>query len=274
MMGSRLTQIITSVFRYSSVILFSLSCARLVPNDDAATAETTPSSTATEGATESTQSTDEEAESVEDQLLIRDVGGEACDVLLQDCGAGYKCVPDELLAHSCAPILGSKQVGEHCTLDWGVPAIDDCDATSFCWDDACTPLCQGQTEATATCPAGFHCLMSSNFLGLCFGEPCNPLMPVPCPFNWICVASVVNGSASCDFTNAEHGVGQLGDPCDDPIDCVEGLTCWFGEELLDCVGENCCTAWCDLQDIMSCASQPGSECVAVGIGGYGVCRSP
>jgi hypothetical protein len=216
-----------------------------------------------------------------DRVTTEDEGvgpGQPCDVLGQDCIDDHKCVPDENLSHACAPIVGDKEMGEHCSVTWGVPAIDDCGADLFCWEGVCTPVCQGDSEDSAHCSEGLDCLLSGNFLGLCFGQVCDPLQPEPCPFDWACapLALAPVGLAICHFAvDAAYGPEQIGDPCSSVLECIEGATCVAVSELPNCPSEYCCTAWCSPDEMSSCDGQPGTSCVSNPFDdSYGYCRVP
>lgn len=197
-----------------------------------------------------------------------------CDVLLQDCPQGSKCIPNANLQHSCSPIVGNDEMGEACTLNWAVPATDTCGAGLFCWDLGCTPLCEGPGDPP-TCPVGFSCVVSGQFLGLCAPISCNPLQP-DCPFDWPCIG--LSTEAVCVFSEgAGHGNVPVGESCE-PFtvapSCVSSATCVLASTVPDCPNEGCCTGWCDPDNPQACEEQPGTVCVTSVDESYGFCGLP
>jgi hypothetical protein len=197
-----------------------------------------------------------------------------CDVLVQDCPSGFKCVPDADFQHSCAPILGDGEMGIPCTLDWSVPATDDCAAGLFCWDLGCTPLCEGSSE-DLMCPTGLVCPVGGQFLGLCAPLSCNPLQP-NCPFDWPCMG--LSTDALCVFSEgAGHGSVPVGGSCEPfavASSCISSATCVSASMLPECATEGCCTGWCDPLDPQACEDQPGTVCVTTVDESYGACGLP
>lgn len=197
-----------------------------------------------------------------------------CDVLLQDCPRGSKCVPDADFHHSCAPILGDGEMGVPCTLNWDVPATDNCGAGLFCWDLGCTPLCEGSSE-DLMCPTGLVCPIGDQFMGLCAAVSCNPLQP-NCPFNWPCIG--LSTDALCVFSEgAGHGSVPVGGNCEPfavASSCISSATCVSSSMLPGCPTEGCCTGWCDPLDPQACDDQPGTVCVTTVDEAYGACGLP
>jgi hypothetical protein len=198
-----------------------------------------------------------------------DLGGfEACDIFLQDCAPGEKCVPYSANggnwdANKCVPVLGDGMIGDPCT--WGgiVEATDDCDENSACWDvkavgndvlGTCTAFCGGTSE-DPICAEGTSCLQGSNgAIAFCV-DGCNPLTQ-ECEAGEACFWTT--DSFSCVFTTTDLPTGQ---PCGFINDCAEGNGCVAGEYVPNCNGANCCAAFCDLDCGGDVCAIPNTTCV-------------
>jgi hypothetical protein len=174
-----------------------------------------------------------------------------CDILLQDCPQGEKCVPysslgdGSLNAPKCVLIDGDGAPGEACISGGPIDATDDCDASSFCFGyDAdtlqggwCHPLCMGTPDNLA-CIDGWECHVPVPHLEYCI-ESCNPLADT-CGSDRLCTWT---GTVfTCVSTGAEAVVGEA---CQMPNDCMSGSLCVNGGLLEDCATA-CCAEYCDL----------------------------
>lgn len=177
-----------------------------------------------------------------------------CDLLIQDCPEGEKCVPRELSSptwnggYACVVVTGAGAPGESCVNEF---SHDDCDATSFCLahdedsiDGVCHSFCTGDHEMP-DCIEGWACIQAEDPL-YCAGAPvycveqCDPLGSA-CGAGSVCVWS---GSA---FTCVEEGLGATaGEPCMLANDCGPGLSCMLSESLAGCADDSCCTSYCDV----------------------------
>jgi hypothetical protein len=193
-----------------------------------------------------------------------------CDMYMQDCPPGEKCVPyasdgNEWNASKCVPVMGDQQPGEPCS--WGgiVEATDDCDATSVCWDvmdvdgelvGTCVAFCQG-TPDRPECPPGSSCLIcGSCWIPICI-QHCDPLVQ-DCAEGLGCFWA--NTGFNCIFTAGDIPTGE---PCGYVNDCAPGNFCADAASLPSCNGAACCTAYCDLQlGDAGCAAQPDTVCVS------------
>jgi hypothetical protein len=103
----------------------------------------------------------------------------ACNLVIQDCPEGEKCVPYASSGGTwdrvtCVPVSGEGVAGEPCTtVGAALSAQDDCGATSFCagYDEdklggVCHPFCTGDLR-TPQCIDGWACSVPSDDWYLC-----------------------------------------------------------------------------------------------------------
>ncbi|MDC0720221.1 hypothetical protein [Nannocystis bainbridge] len=201
------------------------------------------------------------------------IAGE-CDVWMQDCPAGAKCVPFDSTGTGvvddtrCVEIADpAGKAGDPCQAEGGIVGLDDCDAGLLCWLlDAdglgtCTPMCEG-APAAPTCAGGLVCDVSTGgLLALCLTS-CNPLTPT-CPSGQICIPSAAGGFV-CDG-DVSGDAGFYGDPCEFLNVCDPGLLCSAGPNVPGCGTPGCCTEFCDLALAESmpamCSGAPEQECL-------------
>lgn len=190
-----------------------------------------------------------------------------CNIVLQDCLEGEKCVPssggggwDELV---CVPVLGDKLPGEPCTYGT-VAGTDDCDETGACWNvmnidgeliGTCTAFCTGSPDAPE-CPAGSLCALSGQSdVAFCLPQ-CDPIGQ-DCGAGLGCYWAV--SYFGCIFTTQDIPAGE---PCGYINDCAAGHGCVEGRLIPDCAGLACCAAFCDINlGDAQCESVPGTGCV-------------
>ena len=216
--------------------------------------------------------------------------GESCISLFQDCAAGLKCSPywlDEDLGGTpsdfkCVPVHGSLEPGAACTLEDLATAIDDCDASSFCWtwgseaiEGRCYPYCTGGFQY-ADCIEGWDCaLPASEDPPMCVLE-CLPLTD-DCAAGSECLWTAY--AYSCVVAGAAYGTGEA---CELFNDCAADMDCLDAPALEGCAGERCCTPMCSLAegDEPCQALNPSYACVAAvaespsGAQDIGHCRLP
>ncbi|MEM9453905.1 MAG: hypothetical protein AAGF11_06980 [Myxococcota bacterium] len=181
-----------------------------------------------------------------------------CDLYLQDCPAGEKCMPwanDGGLwnATRCVPIEPMPgQVGDPCFVQGSVASgIDDCDLGTMCWDvdsntnmGECIDLCNGCPDEQSCDSPGTACAVINDFMPLCI-ETCDPL-----------AQDCAEGQACYPFDNmficgpdASGRMGVFGDLCEFINVCDPGLTCQPAATVPGCFGAfGCCTDYCDLTD--------------------------
>ncbi len=200
-----------------------------------------------------------------------------CDLWLQDCPSGEKCMPyagsgGTWDATRCSEIADTPdQAGDTCTVEGnGASGIDSCDVGAMCWDvdpetneGVCVGMCTGNSESpicedpTTTCS-----ITNGGALILCLPE-CLPLLQ-DCPDDQACYP--VGGTFAC-APDVSGEMGIYGDPCEFINVCDPGLACLdpaaVGEA--SCAGAGgCCGAYCDLTS--------GEDCPGAGVGQE--CTSP
>ncbi|PRP96225.1 ribulose phosphate epimerase [Enhygromyxa salina] len=240
---------------------------------DTSSAEVTAESSSTDPEPTSTTETSSTDDGTETFGFVPDYDGAtspaSCDMFMQDCPDGEKCVPYSSTGgswddHKCVPILGDQAPGESCTLSDIMEATDNCDAISYCWDvqlvdgepvGTCAAFCTG-TPDDPKCPPGSACLISGDStITLCIFT-CDPLVQ-DCDQGLACYWA--NDDFNCIFTTRDIPAGQ---PCGFINDCALGLMCVSGESLPDCAGSACCSPFCALSSgDASCAAVPGTSCV-------------
>jgi hypothetical protein len=202
-----------------------------------------------------------------------EVAGE-CLLWEQDCPAGAKCVPfdsefgDGVIDSSrCADLAElPKMLGDPCSTEGGVLGLDDCDEGLLCWfldvdgNGRCTPMCTG-TKESPKCDGGLVCDVSNGgYLPLCLAT-CDPLAPT-CAVGQICIWSGAQALFVCDG-DASGDDGAFGDPCEYINVCDSGLTCAVAENVPGCLGQGCCTEFCDVSmPSDGQCSAPEQECLA------------
>ena len=204
-----------------------------------------------------------------------------CDVWLQDCPPGEKCMPyardGSSKWHStiCVPVAPDpKQPGEVCTAEGGgLSGIDDCAKASMCWnvDDetnmgTCVPFCMGTPDAPMCADPADTCVIANDgVLILCLPR-CDPLLQ-DCSENEVCIPVSPGDGFAC-VLDASGGDGVAGTPCRYANSCNPGLLCRPGDLVPGCLQNGaCCVPLCDLTDpnaSQTCAAaytEPGAECV-------------
>lgn len=176
-----------------------------------------------------------------------------CDVWAQDCCFGDKCVAwandggSVWNATRCSAVSPEPHApGEPCTVEGsGVSGLDDCDATSYCWNvppgelmGECVAMCQGSPDAPE-CPAGSDCIIANDgVLILCF-EQCDPLAP-DCGEGQSCVW--IEGAPHCIQVGPSEA--SVGDPCESQVTCNDVGYCVAGATFPGCAAAGCCSPFC------------------------------
>ncbi len=245
------------------ILLVATACTSSAADDvDAADeAGTTTTNGSSETTSEST-TTETTSESTTTETTGSDIPPPSCDVWLQDCPAGEKCVPYDSTggnvwnAYKCVPVLGDQQAGDPCTYAGPVDATDDCDASSICFDGTCTTQCTG-TPAEPMCPAMTQCTITNEgVLVLCI-PTCDPLVQ-DCGAGQGCYWA--NTNFHCLPVSEDIPTGE---PCGFANDCAAGNLCVDAVNLPMCMGAACCAGYCDLSlGDADCAGQPGTVCVS------------
>lgn len=198
---------------------------------------------------------------------------EQCDVVAQDCPAGFHCIPwsseGEANPHAtvCSP-LAETPVDRYasCTID-AETCSDDCGVGEYCLltDASDSGLCVGACDwdgDDATCMEGELCdTCAKCSVGTCWAG-CDPLAPA-CPDGApTCVLSGEDGAFEC-LPVPDGGIG-LEMQCATVFDCGPGLICAPEDYVNGCDGlGSCCTELCDLEDGEPGCSNPGHACIPI-----------
>lgn len=247
----------------SPIVALALLACTPTPQPQTDSGGTTESGESSSSGADTTDTTDTTTETEsETSADTPDMPGdpEGCDVWMQDCPDGHKCVPadEEFAVYECVPVVGDQAPGEPCVYDFEAE-LDDCDASSICLTaafvgDLCFEQCTGSLEAPM-CPQGQVCRISGPIV-ICT-DACDPIGQ-DCDEGFGCFW--FDSQFSCIPTTENIPTGE---PCSFPNDCAPGLLCVDGTTLPSCAGAECCTAYCDLSmGVMGCVNQPGTACVA------------
>jgi len=179
-----------------------------------------------------------------------------CDLFLQDCPAGDKCMPwandggSAWNAARCSPVAPNAGApGEACTVDGsGVSGLDDCERGAMCWDvdpetneGTCIALLVGSgVHPICANPIGVPYL-SADTLALCL-PGCDPLA-FDCGPGLGCYPRARGFACLPDVSGDNGGLGEL---CRFPNACGSGLVCLAAEVVPGCFGGGCCSAYCDV----------------------------
>lgn len=186
-----------------------------------------------------------------------------CDPVAQDCAEGEKCVwyvaawsDQRRDAARCIPVTGDGQPFEPCTLPNGTgPLItDDCGAESYCLEvygtadhGFCAPFVESGSYDCEAYPGTSPAIENgSDFPAACLHYECQPLVPESCPAGMQCTfyPAFLYGTNMCWLVPPKAEL-PLAVACDFG-ECGEGKLCAPGQWVPGCVGERCCTQWCDL----------------------------
>jgi len=197
--------------------------------------------------------------------------GNECDLFLQDCPRGEKCMPWANDGSSwndlrCSPIAEDPDaVGEPCTVEGSaVSGIDSCAAASMCFyvdpetnAGTCVAFCVGSAD-NPMCDPGFWCAMNGDgALALCIAD-CDPLLQ-DCAEGQAC--HHVNGNFAC-VPDDSGDMGLPGDPCEFVNACDPGTFCAEEGLVPGCEGAiGCCTPFCDTTSNDPWYCLPGQECM-------------
>ena len=238
----------------------------LETSEASTTATTSTTTTASTATTEPNPTSETQGETSGGFVPMNDYPDpNSCDVFQQDCEAGEKCVPYASTqgtwdAFKCVPVLGDNATGEPCSFSNPVDAIDDCDASGYCWDVGpdsmgwCRAFCTGSAD-DPTCAEGSSCLISGGGVPVLCLPSCDPLAQ-DCGAGGGCYWT------SGDFNCTNAGDLPMGEACGFIADCEPGMLCVHSDALASCEGSNCCTNFCSLEaGDGACAWQPGAACV-------------
>jgi hypothetical protein len=192
-------------------------------------------------------------------------GGQECDLFAQDCADGEKCNPfandggNSWNASKCVPV-GPDQIGEACTVEGGgTSGFDSCAKGAMCWDvdfatgeGTCVALCTCSLEQPICEVVNTQCAIANDGVIILCLPVCDPLNPVACAPDEVCIQSGDNFSCVLD---ASGDVGAAGDGCSFANGCDPGLFCGAADE--SCADVGCCAPFCALDNPVCPA---GKEC--------------
>lgn len=259
-------------------MLLAVACAPVVGTHDdtsttttgastsSTTAEPTTESTSTSSATTALPTTDpttldtSTSEPASETTGCSDDATE-CDVWLQDCCPGVKCVPWANDGTSywndfrCSPIDDDPDaIGGPCTVEGsGISGIDSCEAGAFCFHvdpetniGVCAALCTGSPEQPICDDPEQTCVIAfDGYFTLCL-DRCDPLQD-DCDAG-VC-APFVDEFVCGDARGSDNAIG---DQCWGTWDCASGGVCTSVDRLPACEGPYCCAAYCDLTLVEPC----------------------
>jgi hypothetical protein len=146
----------------------------------------------------------------------------------------------------------------------GVSGVDTCEAATMCWDvdpetneGTCVAFCTG-TEDTPICDEpGTTCWIDYNAVLILCVPICHPLLQ-DCRDGEACYD---DGESFLCAPECGGEMGMYGDPCEFEFGCCDpGLICADDSAVPGCVGDRCCTEYCDLTDPELCPGE-GQACV-------------
>jgi hypothetical protein len=220
------------------------------------------------------------------------IGQTECDVWLQDCAKGEKCMPwandggVHWNATRCSPIeQNTAMPGGECVVEGsGVSGIDNCELGSMCLfvdpetnTGICVANCLG-SEANPFCeyPDDTCSIDFDDTMINCL-PACNPVQPE-------CAAGGCYATSDDLFACAPTiGMGAPpGEACEYRWDCAPGTACIGADRVPGCVDASCCAAFCDVTTPEPCGDglvcdpwydegqePPGLELVGVCVLGEG-----
>lgn len=201
----------------------------------------------------------------------------ACDTLLQDCPAGFKCsgvkptLEGPYAGTACVPdnADGGSSPGSICIN--AADGSDTCGPASMCvqfgsGEGACVPFCAGAVDAPTCSDAQQVCARTDTQwpLYLCV-PPCDPLA-YDCPDVGVGSLAMVCAPATVGFGCLLRGhIGGLpfAAPCINHRDCTAAAFCAPPDSVPGCTGPaGCCDVYCDTSDPAPCPlAADGQTCV-------------
>jgi hypothetical protein len=189
-----------------------------------------------------------------------------CDLFLQDCEAGMKCVPQGFLQLGCVPIDPAPLPdGTPCPVD----VSDPCGPLSWCTpagpsgEGTCVPLCTG-SYFDPVCPDDTLCVVDDEIIVAYCALPCDPFAVDACAFG-SCLPTLHG------FGCVPGGEATAGEHCFQHDSCVDQHACRDAAAVPGCCDAKCCAPLCD--DDHPCA---GGSCIPLeppvpGPPGIGTC---
>lgn len=208
---------------------------------------------------------------------LPDLPGEACDIWLETCPEGQKCMPVSTIevgtpdAHRCRPLVPEPDgLYDACTV-LGVmfSGLDTCDKHMICMDGdgdgtgICGGMCIGDDafgEADCLDPRARCWVYEGGIFNLCHPF-CDPLL-LECEPGETCSATADPAVFICVPDESGEG-GWLFSPCESVTECKPGLYCAeaaFASECATPGATGCCLPFCDLTKPEVCPGN-GLECL-------------
>ncbi|MCX4244717.1 hypothetical protein [Paraliomyxa miuraensis] len=178
-----------------------------------------------------------------------------CDPTLQDCPEGDRCAPWSETGQPtwdtawCVPVVRQPAgLGAPCEVtgpEWS--GYDTCDVGLFCvpgevapTEGMCWALCSAQGDVEPSCEGEAACAwLFGGAVPVCV-ESCDPVVP-DCAMGR-CDA----GRGQFECLPWPGSASELGEPCEQPGECVAGSSCVDAAMVPGCAGASCCSAFCDL----------------------------
>lgn len=194
-----------------------------------------------------------------------------CDVILQECPEGDKCVPwandggDVWNATRCSPVPEDPRgVGEPCIAEGSpVSGFDNCALGALCFGvdprtllGTCAALCDEYRETT--CGTDELCVTHDYYRPYVCLPRCDPFDPGTCLAGETC--RPIGDDLLCvpDVTLPQGLDCGVADQF-----CAADQACLWADELASCAQAQCCTPYCDLSapdPDLPCAAVPGEVC--------------
>lgn len=175
-----------------------------------------------------------------------DVGGfdigviHECDLFLQDCEPGMKCVPQGFLRLVCEPIDPEPiPDGAPCPVD----VLDPCGPLSWCTpagpsgEGTCVPLCTGSYHEPV-CPDDTICVVDDETIVAYCAPPCDPFAADACAFG-SCLPTAHG------FGCVPSGDATAGESCEQHDSCEDQHACRVAAVVPACCDDLCCAPLCD-----------------------------
>jgi hypothetical protein len=216
---------------------------------------------------------------------------QGCDVGLQDCPLGEKCVPwandggDAWNSTRCSPVPDDPAgLGEPCVAEASpVSGFDDCALGLSCFgvdprtlQGTCVELCTSRDPEA--CGEDEVCIDRDGFSPYVCMPRCDPTDPATCAVDETC------REIGSDLVCVPIVVLPQGLACNaEGTHCAPDEACRPADELARCLGFECCTPWCDLSapdPDLPCSAVPGEVCrpyaaaPVAGLEHVGVCGLP
>ena len=263
------------------LLTVALGCSGSSGEGDGTAASTTADASSTSAGASTSAAAMTAAESATG--TIPDMGngqGGVCNLILQDCPNGQKCVPwnesggifpdgVRCVDEPSNPDL----IGEQCVVTGGFGSgIDTCEKGSFCFDldndqkGSCIAFCGGDPNSPVCDKPNEKCTVFFDPpVSLCFPK-CDPLAQ-DCPAGQGCYMDEAmlgsEGFVCMPTVLAPNENGDYGDLCYNQAGCAPGFACIYAANVPGCKSEYCCSPWCNIvENPELCASlDPKMQCV-------------